>query len=184
MKDLWLNRYNITRALCSAPQLHLADPSVVCCTPVQAKDPPMVTPRAPGYCRASCGTLILRQTARISIASQWVIAPIPFKLLPISPASTKVQLLLAGFHCTFPGKLKNKLVHIFKSLTPFQRRCRIHPCPHWGSQLPALPAVPMATRWSRSTARHGQTDTGTLTDTRRHSQTLAGTGRHTRTGRP
>lgn len=167
---------------------HLADPRVVCCSPVQAKDPPMVTPRAPGSCRAFCGMLILRQTDRISIASQWVIAMAAFKLLPFSPASIKAQLLLAGFHCIFLGKFINKLLLIFNSLTLFQRQRRIHPCPH-----PGLPTAGSArgarSRWPRDGAAappHRQARTDRHRDTHRHSGTLGDTQGHgqTHTDRP
>lgn len=91
--------------------------------------------------------LILMQTDRISIASPLGIALVAFKLLPFSHAPTKAQLLFAGFHCTFPGKLKNKLQQIFNNLTPFRRqRCMepCPPCPHGCSPASAGPADPGA----------------------------------------
>lgn len=120
--------------------------------------------------------LILRQTDRISIASQWVIALIAFQLLQFSPSPIKAQLLLAGFHCTFPGKFKNKLLYVFNILTPLQCQCHRHPCPHWVPPGPAGPAEPgpdgheVVPQHCR-TDTHGQTDTGTLGDTRGHSDT-------------
>lgn len=126
--------------------------------------------------------LILRQTDKISIASQWVIALIAFQLLPFSPAPIKAQLLLAGFHCTFPGKFKNKLLHVFNTL-PLSSVNVVGThvpsgCP------PALPGprspVPMATRWCRSTAAPTRTDRQTQghSGTPRDTQTPTGTDRH------